>query len=92
MKLYLLQPKGYPKDYSDGCNFEQGAWDPWYDKCFGFVIAANSSIEARKIAQDNGGDERNADVWLDASLSNCIELKPENYTKVSIIIADKRSA
>ncbi len=43
MKLYLLRPLK--------------VWQPWYDKCFGMVIRANSEEEARKEASNHSGDE-----------------------------------
>lgn len=64
MKLYLLRP--IHKEGDD-------PWDPWYDKCFGFVVRASSSEKARELASKENGDE-GAKVWLDPSYSTCAEL------------------
>ncbi len=53
-----------------------------YDCYDGFVVEADNEIEARKIAQENGGDEiqewvhrytKRIDVqfWINAALSTC---------------------
>jgi len=95
MKLWLLRPKSnnLPEDEY------HNPWFPWYDKCFGFVVRAETELEARKIAQENAGDEKNnyrgsnvfgKKAWLDKTLSSCEELR-ENGEK-GMIIKDYHSA
>ena len=94
MKIFLLEPQeNLGKD---------NAWEPWYDKAFGFVIVANNEIEARKIANESGGDETGdrrclvyrtgGNPWLDPKQSKCIELKAENYKEGEMILRDFASA
>lgn len=55
MTLYLLKP------------IETGIvnpWLPWYDKAFGFVVRAESEVEAREIADKHAGDENTGADWL----------------------------
>lgn len=92
MKLFHL----YPKKKFEGEN----PWDPWYDKVHGFIIRAESEEEARKIANQNGGDETGpikytvyrtgGDPWLDANFSDCVELTNEGDK--GVIIRDYASA
>ena len=89
LKLWLLRPvEGLIQD---------NPWEPWYDKCFGFVARAETESEARRFAQDNAGDETHdqnyADTrmpWLDAAYSTCVELIAEGA--VGIIIRDFAAA
>lgn len=83
MKLFYL----YPKENIKGEN----PWSPWYDKVFAFVVRAETEEEARKIAQDAGGDETDDKTgspikypWLDADLSECDELTAEGNKGVII--------
>ncbi len=69
MKLYILRAKE-----------ASGPWHPWYDKAFGFVIRAKTEEAARKLADQNAGDE-NRDYddsaphpWLLETYSTCDEL------------------
>lgn len=76
--LWLLRPKNFlPAD--------DNPWNPWYDKCFGFVIRADSEKEARKLANENGRDECRGEFfgkrvsntttpWLDEEYSTCVEV------------------
>jgi hypothetical protein len=92
MKLFHL----FPKENVEGEN----PWEPDYDKAVGFVIRAENEQEARKIANDNGGDEvgeiRNhayrtgGDLWLDGNFSQCIELTIDG--EKGVIVRDLRSA
>lgn len=78
LELYILNP--IP------CNND--AWEPWYDKAFGFVVEAHSSKEARLVADSDGGDE-NADgtnPWLDPEQSTCERLYPSEGEHVSAAI------
>jgi hypothetical protein len=96
MKLWLLRPiENLPED--------NNPWEPWYDKVFGFVIRAETENEARKIAQENGGDELikwtwdktpqgqfSMRSWLDSNLSSCMELKADG--EPGLIIKDFAAA
>jgi len=53
MPLYILKPHLIALE----------RWVPWFDKVFGFVIRAKNEIEARKIAQENAGEE-DPSAWL----------------------------
>ena len=73
MKLWLLRPvKNLPKG--------DDPWTPWYNKTFGFVIAAPTAYEARILADTRAGDENRGEFmghitahtthpWLDATYS-----------------------
>ena len=87
MKLWLLRPvEGLPK--------ETNPWRPKYDKALGFVVRAETENEARKMANDAGGDETGpiqqivyrtgGDPWLDPSLSTCVELTGDGEPGVII--------
>lgn len=88
MKLYELRPI---EDLPEGDN----PWDPWYDKCFGFVIRAENEKEAREIAHNNASDENRSQFlgrkiantcspWLDNKYSTCVELNINGEQKVII--------
>lgn len=77
MKLWLLRPID-----PDG---HGSLWEPWYDKAFGFIVRAETEVEARVFAQANAGDEaelwdsenrtrRSTEAWTSAEHSTCIEL------------------
>ena len=85
MKIWLLRPiKG------------SGAWEPWYDKCFGFVIRAETSDAARSAAAKQGGDENplfdepQGSPWLDSSQSSCVQLTADG--KAGLVIQDFHAA
>jgi hypothetical protein len=79
MKLYLLRP----------VNDQAGAWDPWYDKAFGFVVRAVNEPAARALACEEYGDEGEA-VWLDPSQTTCEELTADGPQE--IVLRDFHSA
>lgn len=93
MKIYLLKPK---EEQKEGDN----PWRPWYDKAFGFVIIAENEEEARKIANENGGDETGkisnmvyrtgGNPWLSDEYSTCVELTAEHGK--GVVIRDFASA
>lgn len=83
-KLYILRPVGYHD------SFEEGAWHPWYDKVFGYVVSAPSEKEARQLASLDSNDTTLSIAWLDAKQSTCTQLKTS--TKTKIIISDVRKA
>lgn len=73
MKLWILKPA---KDFAV-CLPRVG--DPWgncWDCYLGFVVRAETELDARKIAsQARGGDESRAvNVWLDEKYTICGEL------------------
>lgn len=78
MRLWLVRPH-------DG----DAAWEPWYDKAFGFVVRAATAEVAREIASRAAGDEGGA-VWLDRSRSACVEITYEGSPQ--IVLRDFRSA
>lgn len=92
-KLWILFPR-------EGLSKEDNPWKPWYDKVFGVVVHAETEEEARRLANEEGGDEtgprRNVhyqtggDPWLDAHYSTCEELSLEGPSEV--IMTDFRSA
>ena len=80
MKLWLLRPiKGADE-----------AWEPWYDKAFGFVIRAKNEETARKLAHEDAGDENHEfgtskrNPWLDDSQSSCVALSNKGSQEVVI--------
>lgn len=91
MKLWLLRP------LKDADDLEPAAWDPWYDKAFGFVVRADSEDAARGYAQEQAGSEAYDDdyertrlVWLDPALVACTPLTDEG--EGGVILRDFRSA
>lgn len=69
-KLWLLRPiRGLEPD----------PWSPWFDKCFGQVVRAESEDRARKIAvgvnyELGGPGDEGSGVWLDPDKTTCVEL------------------
>lgn len=93
-KLYILRPV---KDLPDGDN----PWKPWYDKSFGFIVSASTAWEARRLANDNAGDENRGNFlgeetaktkspWLNPVYSSCKLLTPSD--KSEIIMQDFSAA
>lgn len=78
MKLWILQG-----------SVEVAAFDPWYDKAFGFVVRAESKDEARRIASEEAGDE-GAAAWLDPAQTTCAML--EDAGDPGILLRDFASA
>ena len=78
MTIWLLRPV-------DGLVVGDYPWSPWYDKAFGFVVRAETEVEARQFAHDNAGDENSGmflgkqtaatrQPWLDPKYSTCVKL------------------
>jgi hypothetical protein len=75
-------------------------WEPWYDKCFGQVVRAQTEEAARAIANKSGGAEvpwsfgkgRRGDTgpWLDPALTTCVELAADG--EPGCILTDIHSA
>lgn len=70
MKLFLLQNPDHD--------------DRQYDIANGFVIAAETHHEARKIASQHCGDE-GPGTWLDPEMSSCVVLNPDKCKKEVIL-------
>ena len=92
MKLWLLRPVA-------GLEAGDDPWDPWYDKCFGFVVRAETEQNARDLADESSGDEnrekfgktcKTYQPWRDEKYSICIELTKNGDS--GIIINDFASA
>lgn len=81
MTLYILRPV-------EGKDTGSGPWNPWYDTAQGFVVAATSMWEARKLAADQCGGEGKGS-WMDSRLSTCGVLKAD---KQGVILRDFASA
>lgn len=79
MKLWILKP----------IKPDAEPWRPWYDKAFGFVVAAKTAQWARMIAAANSGDE-GGEAWTNAKFSSCRELRPGQSPYV--VLRDYRSA
>ena len=87
MKLWILKP-------ADLVLGKENPWEPWYDKCFGFVIRAEDEASARLAANEQAGDEVYPDsgektAWLDPSYSTCDELQTDG--EAGILMKDFRS-
>tara|TARA_Y100000310_G_C20664799_1_gene806841 strand:- start:131 stop:409 length:279 start_codon:yes stop_codon:yes gene_type:complete len=92
MQLWLLTPNP-----DNDC-----AWEPWYDKAFGFVVRAETEWLARELAASRQGDEGHGDwddngeyvavasPWQDNSQSLCVPLPEVGDAKV--ILRDFKSA
>lgn len=81
MTVWLLQPVN-----------EETHWEPWYDKCFGMVIRAETESEARQFADQAGGDENRTAPrpWLSPEFTTCKPLLREG--DAGIVLLDKRNA
>lgn len=87
MKLWILRPVQ-----------NHQLWKPWFDKCFGFVIRAETESHARQLAQEFSIENDHAEIeelegshaWVDPMYSSCTELVQDgNY---GVIIKDLKSA
>jgi len=74
MRLWILRP----------VDEKSKAWQPWFDKTFGFIIEAEAEIKARELANNEGGDENRGgqNPWLDPKQSTCQELLPIGEERV----------
>ncbi len=72
MKLWIIKPVSIRP-------YKNDPWKPWYDKAFGFVVRAETELNARLIADQEAGDENRGDFhpWLHPQFSTCLELSPD---------------
>lgn len=97
MQLWLLRPRVVARLEHDD------PWEPWYDKCFGFVIRAETEEDARALAQDEGNGEtvgkewdekcerwNRIPAWTDPKFSSCVPLT--NDGDVEVIMYDVHAA
>lgn len=88
-KIFVLRPVGYHD------SFEEGLWDPWYDKAFGFLIAADDETEARTMASNahSSYEHEMKAAWLNPELTTCKEISSYAETDTTeILMADIRTA
>ena len=76
---------------------EDSPWNPWYDKAFGFIVAANSEQESRKIAELHAGDESSewtskGEVWMNPAYSTCEPLQRKHADDKGLILRDFAAA
>lgn len=93
LNTYLLRPMGYESNDDISPSIEDSPWDPWYDKCFGFVIRAMTDFDARHIADANAGHENDfwsIHPWLDENMSTCIKI--DDTMGAGLIIKDVQKA
>ena len=85
MKLYILRPHRNLPDNDD-------PWIPWYDKPFGYIVRAESEIEARELCAKNSDDSSSldGDVWRNHHYVECRELTSNG--EAGIIIRDFHAA
>lgn len=94
MKLWLLRPV-------EDLPLSDNPWEPWYDKCFGFVVRSDTEHGAREYAQAGAGDERRWEFmrkqtartttpWLDPKYSTCVELTADG--DAGIVMQDFHAA
>ena len=71
-------------------NREENPWVPWYDKCFGMVIYAETEEQAREIAHANGHDEIRCEpqAWTSPAYSTCVPL--DSPLEPGVIVQDVR--
>ena len=97
--VWILKPKD-DRETTD----EPDPWQPWYDKCFGMVIRAETETQARVVAQEAAKDEttispvhhnvdkrvRDRKVWTDESLTICIPIEEYEPERNSKYATDNR--
>jgi len=90
MKLWILRPRELP------FGTKENPWDPWFDKAFGFIVRAEDEQGARKLADEESGDEKDLyqfpdrQPWTDSKYSTCEELFADGTT--GVIMEEFRSA
>lgn len=81
MKLWILRP-------ADGLESNDNPWEPWYDKAFGFVVRAETSEEARMIADRNAGDENRGQFLGKKTAETEVPWLLEKYSTCEELVAD----
>ncbi|MBE3040275.1 MAG: hypothetical protein IMZ62_15875 [Chloroflexi bacterium] len=82
MRLWILRPREFP------FGNQENPWDPWYDRAFGFLVRAEDEQEARKLADEEAGDEKDLyqfpdrQPWTDSKYSTCDELLSDGVAEV----------
>jgi hypothetical protein len=86
MELYLLEAI-----VSDNAEKYVHPFAPWYDRVFGVVVCAENELEARKLADSVGVNEKDImqDVWLNPKYTSCISIEINNPR---VILVNFRSA
>ena len=87
MRLWILRPTRNEKGEW------HPTWTPWYDKAQGFVIFAETEMDARNFASAQAGDEGGV-AWLDEEQSMILDLGAmiEDTTDAGVIMVDFASA
>lgn len=82
MALWLLRP----------IDPDSPPWEPWYDRCFGFVVRAPSEEKARAMTEGATGDEqartyggKGPNPWLDPALATCERLSQRGLDGIVMI-------
>lgn len=91
LKLWILRPQ-------EGLSKKDNLWEPWYDRVFGFIVAAETEEQARQLAGKNAGDEHRGcyknppepNPWHEPRYTTCLELVSPK--EVGIIMIDFYSA
>ena len=94
MKLWLLRPIDTKHDILilNGERF-QNPWIPWYNRCFGMIVRAETKEDARLFADTNSADEaigKLPNPWINPLLTNCDELMAEGIE--TVIMQDIKQA
>lgn len=96
MRLWILRPRA---DLDPSNN----PWEPWYDRCFGFIVRAFDEAQARSLAAEQPGSEVRMEwdeeaetsrvvlnPWLHAEYSTCAELTADGAAEV--VMSDVHAA
>jgi hypothetical protein len=62
--------------------------DVWRDEAAGFVVAAVTYTQARKIASEDAGDEGKA-IWLDPRRTTAEKLAKDTRRASGVVLADR---
>lgn len=84
---YKVEPETEPGDhgvYSKEYGFDC-PWCPWFDKVMAQVVRAKNEKEARLIAAESAGPEKDfkaGNPWLTDEWSTCTEIDPNGMSEV----------
>lgn len=112
LPLWLLRPrvKDYTGDPDPEWEGKRGTdpWEPWYDKAFGFVVAAPDEALARRLANEDAGDENREgydfdtgkvtppkypNVWENPEYSVCWQIAEQStITEPKVVVRDFAAA